>query len=60
MYIPGLPTTLLLTLALHASAAATDDKAKKELEPCTVASISGAFYDLRSLSILPASDKKKT
>jgi cation-dependent mannose-6-phosphate receptor len=62
MYLPGFSTTLLLTLALQAYAAtSSDDKAKeKPLEPCTVASASGAFYDLRSLSILPATDKKKT
>ena len=62
MYFPGLPTTLLLSLALRAyAAAAPDDKAKtKPLDPCTVASAAGSsFYDLRSLSILPPDDKKK-
>lgn len=60
MYFPGLPTTLLLSLALQAYAATSDDKTKeKPLEPCTVGSASGAFYDLRSLSILPPTEKEK-
>lgn len=61
MYLPGLPTTLLLSLALQAYAAASDDKAKtKPLDPCTVASPGGSFYDLRPLAILPPDEKKKT
>ncbi len=61
MHFPSLPTALLVTLALHCgvSVAATDDKKIKPLDPCTVASTTGAFYDLRSLAILPPDDKKK-
>lgn len=58
MHFPNLPTSLLVTLALHygVNAAASDEKV---LEPCTVSSATGNFYDLRSLSIaLPADDKK--
>ncbi|KAG4440206.1 hypothetical protein IFR05_004285 [Cadophora sp. M221] len=58
MHFPTLPTSLLVTLALHygVNAAASDEKV---LEPCTVSSTTGNFYDLRSLSIaLPTDDKK--
>lgn len=58
MYFPALPSALLLTLALRAQAASSDDKTK-ELDPCTVVSPGGNFYDLRSLLIQPPSDKKK-
>jgi cation-dependent mannose-6-phosphate receptor len=61
MHFPSLPTALLLTLALHCGvkAAASDDKKTKPVDPCTVVSSTGAFYDLRSLAILPSDDKKK-
>jgi cation-dependent mannose-6-phosphate receptor len=63
MHFPSLPTALLLALALHSgvNAAASDDqKTKPPVEPCTVSSSTGAFYDLRSLSILlPPDDQKK-
>lgn len=61
MHFSALPTTILLSLALlgGANAAASDDKKTKPVEPCTVASPLGAFYDLRSLSILPPKDDKK-
>lgn len=61
MQFPSLPSTLLLALALHGgvdAAASSDDKIKSP-EPCTVASTSGAFYDLRPLSILPLEPGKK-
>ena len=64
MHFPSLPTALLLTLALHrgvnAAAASDSDKKAKPLEPCTVSSSTGAFYDLRSLAIRPPADDKKT
>ncbi|PMD36470.1 mannose 6-phosphate receptor domain-containing protein [Hyaloscypha variabilis F] len=61
MHFPSLPTALLLTLALRGGvdAAASDEKKPKPLEPCTVASSTGAFYDLRSLAILPPADDQK-
>jgi cation-dependent mannose-6-phosphate receptor len=61
MHFPALPTALLLTLSLHSGvhAAASDDKKTTPLEPCTVASSAGSFYDLRSLRILPPTDDKK-
>ncbi|XMA08489.1 hypothetical protein WAI453_001280 [Rhynchosporium graminicola] len=58
MHFPRLPTSLLITLALHygVNGAASDEK--KLLEPCTISSASGNFYDLRSLSIpVPTGDK---
>ncbi|KUJ20984.1 mannose 6-phosphate receptor domain-containing protein [Mollisia scopiformis] len=61
MQFPSLPTTLLLGLALHGgvnAAASSDDKTKTP-DPCTVASASGSFYDLRPLSILPLEPGKK-
>lgn len=61
MHFPSLPISLLVTLALHygVNGAASDKKDEKVLEPCTVSSTTGAFYDLRSLSIsVPAGDKK--
>jgi cation-dependent mannose-6-phosphate receptor len=61
MHSPSLPTTLLLALAICSgvNAAASDDKPAKALDPCTVSSSAGSFYDLRSLSILPPVDGKK-
>lgn len=62
MRFPSLPTALLLSLALHSgvNAVASDDqKTKPPVEPCTVSSSTGAFYDLRSLTILPPPDDKK-
>lgn len=61
MQFPSIPNSLLLLLALRGgvnAAASSDDKAKTP-EPCTVASTSGAFYDLRPLSILPLEPGKK-
>lgn len=62
MHFPTLPTSILVTLALHYGvngAASSDKKDEKVVEPCTVASATGAFYDLRSLSIAPPADDKK-
>lgn len=61
MHFPSLPTALLLSLAIHsrAHAAASDDKKTKPLEPCTAASSTGSFYDLRPLAILPPADDQK-
>ncbi|PBP28601.1 vacuolar sorting receptor [Diplocarpon rosae] len=60
MYFSSLPTSLLVTLALHYGVnGAVSDKEEKILEPCTVGSATGAFYDLRSLSISPPADDKK-
>lgn len=60
MHFPSLPTALLLTLTLHSgvNAAASDDKTKPS-DPCTVASSTGSFYDLRSLAILPPADDQR-
>jgi cation-dependent mannose-6-phosphate receptor len=61
MQFSSFPIALLLTLAFHSGvhAAASDDKKEKVVEPCTVASTTGSFYDLRSLSIsLPEEGKK--
>ncbi len=59
MLFSKVPATILLALALHGrvNAAASEDKPK--VEPCTIAGSTGAFYDLRPLSILPPSDDKK-
>lgn len=53
--------TVLLSLALHScvNAAASNDKEDKVIEPCTVSSATGSFYDLRKLSILPPVEGKK-
>ena len=61
MHCQTLPTTLLLALVICSgvNAAASDDKPAKPLEPCTVSSPAGSFYDLRSLSILPPVNGKK-
>lgn len=61
MHFPALPTAFLLSLVLCSgvNAAASDDKKTPPVEPCTVASSTGSFYDLRSLAILPSPDDKK-
>jgi cation-dependent mannose-6-phosphate receptor len=57
MHFPILPSSILLALALHGGVtSAADDKV---VEPCTVESSSGAFYDLRALSVLPVPEGKK-
>ena len=61
MHFPSLPTALLLALAVQrgVNAAASDDKKAPPVEPCTVVSSTGSFYDLRSLAILPPTGNKK-
>lgn len=58
MYLPSLPNTLLLLLALHGQVRGVEDK-PKPVDPCTVASATGSFYDLRPLTIKPLEDGKK-
>lgn len=52
---------ILLALVLQGgvSAAASDDKPRPVLDPCTISSSSGSFFDLRPLSIHPVSEGKK-
>ena len=60
MHFSSLPATLVFALALQIGVhgAASDEK-PKVVEPCTVASSSGSFYDLRSLSAAaPPAGKK--
>lgn len=61
MHCPSLLSSLLFALAICSgvNSAASDDKPAKALDPCTVSSSAGSFYDLRSLSILPPLDGKK-
>ncbi|KAL2074805.1 hypothetical protein VTL71DRAFT_8584 [Oculimacula yallundae] len=58
MHFPTLPTSLLITLALHYGVNGASSE-EKVLDPCTVSSVSGNFYDLRSLSISPPAEDKK-
>ncbi len=60
MLFSKLPAAILFGLVLHGrvNAASSEDK-PKVVEPCTIASSTGAFYDLRPLSIQPPSDDKK-
>lgn len=63
MHFPLFPNTLFFVLALQQGvrAAASDDKQTKHVAPCTVASSTGLFYDLRPLSLsLPEDPKKPT
>jgi cation-dependent mannose-6-phosphate receptor len=61
MQFPLFSGILLLALALHDGvSAASPDDVKKPVDPCTIASSSGSFYDLRPLSVLlPAEGKKR-
>lgn len=60
MQLPSISSTFLLALALHSGVnAAASDNAKKPLNPCTIASTTGSFYDLRPLSVLPPTEGKK-
>ena len=60
MQLPSISSTFLLALALNngVNAATSDDKTKP-VDPCTVASTTGSFYDLRALSVLPLVEGKK-
>jgi cation-dependent mannose-6-phosphate receptor len=58
MHFPLFPNTFLIALALHSgvNAHTTDEK---PLDPCTITSTTGSFYDLRPLSITPPVEGKK-
>lgn len=53
------PFILALALRNGVNAAASSDDTKKDVSPCTIASTTGSFYDLRPLSILHPADGKK-
>jgi cation-dependent mannose-6-phosphate receptor len=57
MHFSSLPIALLITLAIHSGMSAAADE--KAVEPCTVASSSGSFYDLRKLSVQPPKEGEK-
>jgi cation-dependent mannose-6-phosphate receptor len=57
MHFPTLPSALLLALAIHSGVSAAADE--KVVEPCTVASSAGSFYDLRKLTASLPKDGKK-
>ena len=59
MHFSAFPnTTLLVVLTLYSRAIAASSE-EKVVEPCTVASTNGNFYDLRALTIaLPEEGKK--
>jgi len=59
MHLSCLPSALLITLAIHSGVSAAADEKEKVVEPCTVASSSGSFYDLRKLTIQLPKDGKK-
>jgi cation-dependent mannose-6-phosphate receptor len=58
-FFSSLPSALLLALALHSGVNAASDDNAKVVEPCTVTSPNGAFYDLRQLTITLRKDGKK-
>ncbi|TAQ87861.1 hypothetical protein B7494_g3823 [Chlorociboria aeruginascens] len=62
MYFSSLPTTLLVALAVHGgvnAAGGLDDKKSPPPDPCTIASGTGSFYDLRPLSVVPPEEGKR-
>jgi cation-dependent mannose-6-phosphate receptor len=60
MWFPSFFSTLVLMLALRGgNTAASDDKLKPVLDPCTISSSSGSFFDLRPLSIHSLPEGKK-
>jgi cation-dependent mannose-6-phosphate receptor len=59
MHFSALPNTLLLALALHCGVNAASSDDKKIVDPCTVASPNGNFYDLRALTATLPKDGKK-
>ncbi|PQE13013.1 Mannose-6-phosphate receptor binding protein [Rutstroemia sp. NJR-2017a BBW] len=61
MRFPSLPTAVLLGLALHigVDGAGLEDKKPKPIDPCTISSTTGSFFDLRPLSIKPPEEGKK-
>lgn len=60
MRFTSLPSALLLGLALHigVEGAGLEDKKPKPVDPCTISSTTGSFFDLRPLSIQPLEGKK--
>jgi cation-dependent mannose-6-phosphate receptor len=61
MHFSSIPRTVLFVLALYEAVnAAASDETKKPADPCTIASTTGSFYDLRPLSILHPVEGKKT
>lgn len=61
MHLSSIPSAFLIALALQSGVnAAADDNAKqKPVEPCTITSSGGSFYDLRGLSAVSVEDGKK-
>lgn len=61
MRFTSLPSALLLGLALHigVDGAGLEDKKPKPVDPCTISSTTGSFFDLRPLSIQPPEEGKK-
>lgn len=61
MHFPSLPNALFVALALQQTvdAVASDERQAKPVDPCTIASTSGLFYDLRPLSLSFPVDPKK-
>jgi len=57
MHFTSLPSALLLALAIHSGVSAAADE--KVVEPCTIASSAGSFYDLRKLTASLPKDGKK-
>ncbi|KAH8590007.1 mannose-6-phosphate receptor binding domain-containing protein [Bisporella sp. PMI_857] len=58
MFFRTIPSSLLLALAFQSQVYAAEER-EEPVDPCTIASSSGTFYDLRPLSILPPPDDKK-
>lgn len=59
MRLSPLPyAALVLTLALPGMSE-EDKKSKPSTDPCTIASSSGSYFDLRSLTILPVEEGTK-
>ncbi|TGO40774.1 hypothetical protein BHYA_0032g00550 [Botrytis hyacinthi] len=61
MRFTSLPSALLLGLALHigVEGAGLEDKKPKPVDPCTISSTTGSFFDLRPLSIQAPEEGKK-
>ncbi|THV50177.1 hypothetical protein BGAL_0162g00210 [Botrytis galanthina] len=61
MRFTSLPSALLLGLALHigVEGAGVEDKKPKPVDPCTISSTTGSFFDLRPLSIQAPEEGKK-
>ncbi|KIN06034.1 hypothetical protein OIDMADRAFT_24376 [Oidiodendron maius Zn] len=58
MHLSSLPNAALL-LIFALTVVSADDKTKPHADPCTIASSSGAFFDLGSLAVLPVEEGKK-